>query len=192
MSNRPTTIPPPHRDPTQSETEIGETARTSLIRTRQALAELQAAMAPLIRLGRPLQQMCSSLSDLTIATAGGVAQVGPAGRPLLPVVEQLAELARCSAVAVRELETGMSLWQRKLEALVELSEFAQREIEPMLSQLNQPVQPARAAEPTPERAEPPPTPAAARAAMPPRPATSSGASVFEVWPAGPKADRLKN
>jgi hypothetical protein len=103
-----------------AQTEIAtaeERARQQLQRTRDELAALQRALDPMGETTTTLAGVASQLTNLVISAAGEVTRSGPAGRAFLPVLEQLAAIARASDVAHHDLQRQVHACRARLQAL---------------------------------------------------------------------------
>jgi hypothetical protein len=115
-----------------------DSVHQDLGRTRQELDELEHLLAPLAQTTSNIAGITSQLSHVVIAAAGEVSRSGPAGQSFMPLLEQLADIARKSLTALQDLErqsSGCQARVRTLLALTRQSRSALERIDPALRSL---------------------------------------------------------
>jgi methyl-accepting chemotaxis protein len=125
-----------------AETEVATStalARQNLGGARTGLGDLETTtLAPLAQVTEKFEQVARQLSDMVMTTANEITR-SPAGRPFMPLVEQLADAARASLTAVHELRRASNDGRSRvhdLTALVEESQAALHRLGPAITALS--------------------------------------------------------
>ena len=106
-------------------------ARQQVQRTRDELAALQGILDPLAETTTTLGGVAGQLTNLVIAAAGEVTRSGPAGRGFMPILEQLAEIARTSQSVHHDLQRQSRDCGRRLTALLVVTEQSRTTLDPI-------------------------------------------------------------
>jgi hypothetical protein len=113
-----------------------ERARQKLERTRDELAGLQRSLDPLAQTTTTVAGVAGQLSNLVIAAAGEITRSGPAGRSFMPVLEQLAEIARASQAAHHDLQRQSQDYRTRLNNLMLVTEQSRAALDPIAPAVN--------------------------------------------------------
>jgi hypothetical protein len=106
-------------------------AREQLQRTRDELAALQRTLDPLAQTTTNLAGVAGQLANLVITAAGEITRSGPAGRTFLPLLEQLAEIARASESAHHDLQRQSQDCRTRVNTLLLVTEQSRTALDPI-------------------------------------------------------------
>jgi hypothetical protein len=108
-----------------------ERARHQLQRTRDELNALQRILDPLAQTTTTVAGVAGQLANLVVTAAGEITRAGPAGQSFMPVLEQLAELARTSMTAHQDLLRQSRDFRTRVNTLLDVTEQSRAALDPI-------------------------------------------------------------